>query len=254
MFEYFRGNYVWNLATNLTLGAGGLIGEIDGVARALVEAGLRNDDPAQEAWLQGFLRLAGHVAAQAKADEERGNLISAGRKLLRASMYYFAAERQAHPADPRKPMLYRQMLDCFRSGASWRREPLEWVEVPYEGRSMPALFVPAGQPGRSPCMIHFDGLDVNKELIYLSGIAGEARRRGVAMLIVDHPGVGEALRLRGLYGTHRIEKAAAASLDYLATRPDVDAERVGIMALSLGGYYAAAPEMLRRLRGAVELA
>ena len=34
MFEYFRGNYVWNLATNLTLGSGGLIGEIDTVARS----------------------------------------------------------------------------------------------------------------------------------------------------------------------------------------------------------------------------
>jgi len=61
MFEYFRGNYVWNLATNLTLGSGGLIGEIDTVARSIVDAGLRNDDPAQEEWVQAFMRLAGHV-------------------------------------------------------------------------------------------------------------------------------------------------------------------------------------------------
>ena len=238
MFEYFRGNYVWNLATNLALGAGGLIGEVDTVARSLQEAGQRNDDPAQEEWVQAFMRLAGHVHEQARQDERQGHLFSAGRKLLRAANYYFAAERQTHPKDPRKLMLYKQMLDCFRQGATWRQEPIEWVEIPYQGGSMPALFVPSGTPGRSPCMIHFDGLDVNKETIYLSCIALEARRRGVSMLIVDHPGVGEALRLRAMHSTHQIEKAATASMDWLEQRADVDASRVGIMALSLGGYYA----------------
>ena len=160
MFEYFRGNYVWNLATNLTLGAGGLIGEIDTVARSIVEAGQRNDDPAQEEWVQAFMRLAGHVHEQARKDEQAGHLHSAGRKLMRAANYYFAAERQTHPKDPRKTMLYKNMLECFQKGARWRKEPIEWVEIPYEGKTMPALFVPSGASGRSPCMIHFDGLDV----------------------------------------------------------------------------------------------
>mgnify|MGYP003345770451 CR=1 FL=1 len=81
MFEYFRGNYVWNLATNLTLGSGGLIGEIDTVARSIVDAGLRNDDAAQEEWVQAFIRLAGHVHQQGRRDEQAGHLHSAGRKL-----------------------------------------------------------------------------------------------------------------------------------------------------------------------------
>jgi dipeptidyl aminopeptidase/acylaminoacyl peptidase len=37
---------------------------------------------------------------------------------------------------------------------------------------------------------------------------------------------------------HEYEIAGTACLDYLATRPDVDSERVGVIALSLGGYYA----------------
>ena len=37
-------------------------------------------------------------------------------------------------------------------------------------------------------MIHFDGFDVTKEIIY-SGAADEYRRRGISLLIVDHPGV-----------------------------------------------------------------
>lgn len=238
MFEYFRGNYVWNLALNLNLGSGGLIGEIDRTCRSLIDAGLRNDDAAQEEWVQGFMSLAGHVHAQAKVDEAAGNLFSAGKKLMRTSMYYFAAERQTHPADPRKIMLYKKMLQCFKDGATWRQEPIEWVEIAYEGGFMPALFIPAKNSKKSPCMIHFDGLDVNKETLYMSGIATELARRDVSVLLVDHPGVGEALRLRGMFGTYQIEKAASACVDYLEKRSDIDASRIGMMALSLGGYYA----------------
>lgn len=239
MFEYFPTNYVWNLATNLAIGAGGQIGEIDSACRVLREAAVRNDDAAQEEWFQSWTRLAGKVEAQARADEAAGNTLSAGRKYLRASMYHFTAERQAHPRDPRKAIAYRHVLECFKKGATFRREPFEWVEIPYAGTTMPALFVPAeGVTGPAPCMIHFDGLDVLKEWIWLSGVARELARRGVATLIVDHPGVGEALRLRNLPSIPEMEKPAAAALDWLATRREVDAGRVGVMALSLGGYYA----------------
>jgi len=46
------------------------------------------------------------------------------------------------------------------------------------------------------------------------------------------------LRLREMYGGPDTEKAAAASVDYLETRSDVDSKRIGMMAVSLGGYYA----------------
>lgn len=238
MFEYFPTNYVWNLATNLALGGGALVGEIDEPCRALRESSYRNDAAAQEEWFQAWSRLAQRVEGQGRADAAAGHELSAGRKLLRAFVYFQNAERMAHPKDPRKTVAYRNMLDCFRTGARFRGEPIEWVEIPYEGRSMPALFIRADSGAKAPCMIHFDGLDVMKEWIYLSGVALELRRRGVSTLIVDHPGVGEALRLREMHGLPEIERAASASIDYLETRADIDARRLGIMALSLGGYYA----------------
>jgi dipeptidyl aminopeptidase/acylaminoacyl peptidase len=102
---------------------------------------------------------------------------------------------------------------------------------------MPAIFMKAPGSGRTPCMVHFNGLDLTKEIVY-SAIADEFRRRGVSLLIVDHPGVGAALRLQGLTSGPDTEKPAGACVDYLETREDVDARRIGIMALSLGGYYA----------------
>jgi dienelactone hydrolase len=77
-----------------------------------------------------------------------------------------------------------------------------------------------------------------KELLYLSHLPAEFRRRGVSTLIVDHPGVGEALRLRNLKTLPETEIPAGAAIDYLQTRSDVDPKCIGIIALSLGGYYA----------------
>jgi hypothetical protein len=62
--------------------------------------------------------------------------------------------------------------------------------------------------------------------------------RGIACLIVDGPGNGESVRFRGLYLHHETERYGKAAYEYLANRPEFDAKRIGIMAISLGGYYA----------------
>ncbi len=82
-----------------------------------------------------------------------------------------------------------------------------------------------------------DGFDLYKELVYLRKNSDAARARGMAMLIVDTPGVGEALRRRGLTTRHDTEVPVAACIDYLVARADVDPERIGLIGLSLGGYY-----------------
>jgi dipeptidyl aminopeptidase/acylaminoacyl peptidase len=85
-------------------------------------------------------------------------------------------------------------------------------------------------------VVFFDGLDVTKELLYLRST--DLMRRGIACLFVDGPGTGEAIRFRGFPLRYDYELAGSAAIDYLETRPDVDPERIGVMAISLGGYYA----------------
>jgi dipeptidyl aminopeptidase/acylaminoacyl peptidase len=103
---------------------------------------------------------------------------------------------------------------------------------------MPALFVPGEGPGPWPCLVHLDGFDGVKEMLYLMGLPQELRARGVATVIVDHPGVGEAVRFRNMFVEPETEKPAGAALDWLAARGDVLADRVGVLGISLGGYYA----------------
>ncbi len=237
MFEYFPENYPWSLATMWAINRGGAISEIEDACRPLREFSKRNDKIAQEAWFQNWKKVAGRVDALAQENEKTGQNLSAGRKYLRASIYYFMAERMISSKDSRKVQTYQQGLTAFKKGMLLRKETIEWVEVPFQGKSLPALFSKAPGKDPAPCMIHFDGFDGLKESIY-RGSAEEFRRRGISLLVVDHPGVGEALRLRNMTTGSDTEVPAKACVDYLETRPEVDKNRIGIVALSLGGYYA----------------
>ena len=236
MFEYFPGNYSWNLGLLMAAQLGGEMSEIDEACRPLRSLA-PGEDPGP-AWIENWASLARKVQAFARADEDAGRSLSAGKKYLRACVYWFTAERMATHKSPRKLELYRAMLECFERGVRLRREPIEFVDIPYQGTTLPALFYRAGGAGRRPAMIHFDGFDVTKEWIHLCGIAREFAARGVSTLMVDHPGVGTALRLQGLAMNLQRERWASAALDWLEQRPEVDAKRVGVVAMSLGGYYA----------------
>jgi fermentation-respiration switch protein FrsA (DUF1100 family) len=241
MFEYFPNNYTWSLAVMSALNRGGQVSEIDEACRPLKEiAGIKaihGDQTQQRAWFESWMKVAERVERLGQADEAAGHLLSAGRKYFRAGLYYLLAERMPSHKDPRRLDAYKRGIEIFKRGLICRKEPVEYVEVPYGKHKLPAIFSKAPVPGRAPCIVHFDGLDVTKEIIY-AAVAEEFRRRGVSVLIVDHPGVGAALRLLGLASGPDTEKPAGASIDYLETRADVDAGRIGIMALSLGGYYA----------------
>jgi dienelactone hydrolase len=133
-------------------------------------------------------------------------------------------------------------VKLFRDAAELMRYPrIEPVEVPYEGTHLPALLVhPDGTLGgskRTPCMVFFDGFDVTKELQYGYGVPDLAAR-GIGCLIVDGPGNGESVRFRNLPLIAETERYATAVYEYLAARPEFDDRRIGVMALSLGGYYA----------------
>jgi pimeloyl-ACP methyl ester carboxylesterase len=240
MFEYFEGNYPWNLATLMALNTGGFISEIDDVLRPLKARSVNADNAANEAFCLAWRAAATKVESAARLDEQNGNFRGAGGKYARAATYYFAAERQTAIDDPDREALYRSFLASFEKFVTLRKENCERVEIPYEnGTTLPALYVRGkGNAAKKPCMVHFDGLDVNKEFLYIGGMPEELAERGISTLIVDHPGAGEALRFRGMKSIVETERPASACFDWLAVRDDVDADRIGMMALSLGGYYA----------------
>lgn len=241
MYEPFPGNYIWNLSTNLALMCGGNIGEIDAACKPIREAAARGEDAGTAQFFESWLAVAEKVLAMAERDLARGWKRSAGIKYQRAAGYLLCAERmQSRDYAPRW-QAYGDGLAYFRKGMELQETGVEFVEIPYEGTSYPALFVKAapGADGRpAPCLVSCNGLDSMKEQIYGAGNPEAFRLRGISTLVIDQPGTGEALRKRGLVGRHDSEAWASAALDYLLTRQDVDASRIGMFGLSLGGYFA----------------
>ena len=242
MFEYFPSHYSWNLGLLMAAQLGGEMSEIDEACRPLQEMAskpdARDDPAAQAAWVERWTALARKLERFANQDEAAGHRLSAGKKYLRACVYWFTAERMASHRSPDKLALYKSMTSCFEHGVRLRDEPIEFVTIPYEGTTLPALLYRAPGNGPRPTMIHFDGFDVTKEWMHLCGIAREFSARGISTLMVDHPGVGAALRLQGMPVNFDSERWATAAIDWLERRSDIDAARVGVVAMSLGGYYA----------------
>ena len=238
-FMYFPGNYRWSAAFVNMLGtasSGGVdISEMHAIGRLL--DGKSGDDDG--AWFDACVKIADRVRGHADDFRSGGHPASASSFYLRACHYFQMGERFRTPKDARALDAYRAAVDCFHRFIALSGSKIEIVDVPFEGGALPGYFVPARNPrsGRAPCVVFFDGLDVTKEIQFLRGVP-DLVRRGISVLVMDGPGTGEAIRFRGLALRHDYEKAGSACIDYLEKRADVDAKRIGIIAISLGGYYA----------------
>ena len=192
-----------------------------------------------EAWFDACVKVADGVRSHAEQWEGAGHRVSASHAYLRACNYYQMAERFRTPKDEKALAIYRTAVECFHRHAKLTDVKIEIVEVPFEGGSLPGYFVHAQNTTakRKPCVVFFDGLDVTKEIQFVRGVP-DLIKRGISVLVMDGPGTGEAIRFRGQYLRHDYEVAGAACIDYLEKREDVNANKIGVVAISLGGYYA----------------
>jgi dipeptidyl aminopeptidase/acylaminoacyl peptidase len=130
------------------------------------------------------------------------------------------------------------MLEAFHEGLRLTGSTARRVEIPYEGAHLSAIYVPAqGVDGPQPLLVQVNGLDSTKEMKLLVGLPDWLATRGVASLVVDQPGTGEALRLHGMTARYDAEHWASPVVDWLESRPEVDPRRIGMEGVSLGGYF-----------------
>jgi dienelactone hydrolase len=238
-FMYFPGNYRWSAAFINMLGSapyGGCdIAEVHKIGQLLKDKAPEDD----EAWFDACMKVAEGVRGHAAKFEGAGHRFSAAHAYLRACNYYQMAERFRTPKDDKALGAYRTAVQCFQRHAKLTDVKIEIVEVPFESGSLPGYFVHAqnARSKRAPCVVFFDGLDVTKEIQFTRGVP-DLIKRGISVLVMDGPGTGEAIRFRGHYLRHDYEVAGSACIDYLERREDVDAKKIGVVAISLGGYYA----------------
>ncbi|HET9511103.1 MAG TPA: alpha/beta hydrolase [Sphingomonas sp.] len=237
LFNYFP-NYIWNLSLAIALESGAKIGEIMDMCQPIKDAADGGADAGTGAFMAEWVRMADKLVGLAAEDEARGALFSAGDKLKRAGLYFQTAERMQGHGHPGREETYRKALDSFRRGTLFAKDNVERVEIPYEGKTLSALWTRAPGEGRKPAVVYCNGLDSTKELLWFSWLPHALAKRGISCLCVDQPGTGEALRLQGLPATHASERWASPWVDWLEGQPDVDPARIGMTGISLGGHYA----------------
>ncbi len=196
-------------------------------------------------WLDAWATCGAQYAEMGEVAESEGHTISAGGHFLRAAMAYHFGKfvfvhapdrlRAAHDQTVRR---YRQALpslDLADDSVS------EAVAIPYadgdddEGDAvMRGILRKPAQTSHPAVVILIPGLDSVKEELH--AYTNDFLRRGMATLAIDGPGQGEMEFSHPMRFDY--EAPIRAAIEYLESRDDVDASRVGLMGVSLGGYYA----------------
>ena len=203
----------------------------------------------REDWAKVFSSLAAPHEERAAKAEAAGDNDTARKEYLIAYDCYHVARYPA-PNSPGKRAAYRKSQENFHKAARYFDPPLERVEMPFKGRSGEGaasigLLRKPKDVSRPPVVVIWGGIDAFKE----ERPSDPYLKAGLATLCIDMPGVADA----PLPGSENAERLWDAVFDYIASRPDFDADRVGIHGGSTGGYWATkvAHTHRERLRAAV---
>jgi len=233
MIELFPGNYAWSQAALRAMFVGGSPGD---VLRAVEELSVEDDaDP--ERWYVIWREIADRLNERAETARRRGHLLTAASSWRRAAIYMQWSVAFLPVDDTRRSEGHRRSIELFTTYAIVSDPPIQRVEVPYEGTSFPAWLVRPEGEDAVPCAIYLPGWDSTKE--QGSGLAAALAERGIATLLCDGPGIGEAVVFRGLPNRHDYEVPGRAAFEALLDEPRVDPARIAVVGTSLGSYRAA---------------
>ena len=196
-------------------------------------------------------------SARAAIHQELGNKAAAGgynhsaaQHFTRAAVCYhfgkflfvndMAQMREAH----------RRAVECRNKALPYLDPPGERVAIDYEEKKLYGNLRKPKGVAKAPIVVMCMGLDSAKE--EMDDYENRFLARGLAPLAVDGPGQGEAEYEIPICGDY--ERAASVVVDWIEKRSDVDAKRVAMWGVSLGGYYAPrAAAFEKRFRACIAL-
>jgi pimeloyl-ACP methyl ester carboxylesterase len=208
-----------------------------GECRAAI-AGVRGGDV--DAWYRGWAAVADRLAAVADDSAAKGHAVSAREAYLRAATYYQTSYLPlfGRPVDPRLVAAFDKEVAVFLKAAALFDPPIEILEIPFEGTTLPAYFVRVDNSGRPrPTLICTNGYDSNIQEMYFAH-AVAATRRGYNCLLFDGPGQGRVLIKQGLTIRPNWETVIGPVIDFALTLPEIDPKKIVLNGWSFGGFLA----------------
>jgi dienelactone hydrolase len=188
-----------------------------------------------------FETLAKKREGMAKDAEQAGNKTAARDHYFLAANYWASAMWTIDEVNQKLKMQNDSKRENFIKYMALADHHIEWVELPYRGKSLPAIFhlPPNYQTGtKVPVIVAVSGMDGFKERS-VSLYKDTWMERGYAVLAFEGPGYWEP-PLRGIYvDVSGWEEAARTLAGWLSKRPEIDAGRIGMTGVSFGSFFTA---------------
>jgi pimeloyl-ACP methyl ester carboxylesterase len=191
-------------------------------------------------WYREWVATADRVAAIGDASAAAGYPVSAREAYYRACNYYRSAYFPLYgaPVDPRLVAAFKKETDAFLKGAALSNVPIEAVEIPFEGKSLPGYLVTVDASGKPrPTIVHTNGYDSTIQEMYFTHVPA-AIRRGYNVLLFDGPGQGLNLIVDNVHIRPDWENVVRPVIDYALTRPEIDPHKIALGGWSFGGFLA----------------
>jgi esterase FrsA len=195
----------------------------------------------RDEWAAAWSTVAARYEDAGKAAEAAGRIKEAQENFLQAwRLYSFG--RWPTTNSPGKQRAYEKALDAFAAYARHLDAAPQTIRIPFEDKVIVGLLrLPKGA-GPLPLVFTISALDSRKEDNVERAEA--FIRRGIATFSLDMPGTGQA----PVKGDVTSERMFSRALDYLATRPEIDAKRIAVQGGSWSGYWAAKLGIVERDR------
>jgi dienelactone hydrolase len=188
------------------------------------------------AWPEEWGRTAQHYLALGAEAAQGGHRQTAHDMYFYGMLYLYEGQKILFEESERKRELFGQMMNVYRKVAEFSPHPIERVDIPYRERRIPGYFHKPLGASRFPCLLLTQGMDSSKEEYHRWG--RYATERGFGLLCVDFPGQGETRHFdRSLLDIPDLIEAASACRRYLAGRPEVVPDRIGVLGNCLGSNY-----------------
>lgn len=235
MFDFFVPNHPFGGQTlRLVAEAQQGGGDVFDIARCARRIELGDKD----SWEREWIALAEVTEARAREAEKAGKIQTAVQNYFHANNYWRMADVFLLGFDPRRAKYFSKSQENFRAAAKLHSPKMEVIQVKCGSETYDGYYChPVNpKPGKYPAVFLIGGADAFAEEIFFSG--RQVLNRGWGLLLVDTPGRGSSLYLKKIPTRPDYEVPVKACIDYLVSRPEVDANRIGLIGISLAGYYA----------------
>ena len=198
---------------------------------------IKDGDP--KSWVEEFAKLAEWQQKDAHKRASKGHTTSARDQFFKACNSFRAAEYYTSCLDPNHQKFGMQARYCFRDAMDILWHTFEDHLLTYKSIDLPVYFMaPSPHEQKRKTLLIVSGFDGTlEEEYFMRGYA--ALERGYNVVLFAGPGHMDVFRFySNSHFEPDFENPTKTVIDFIENRPEVDMDKLAIMGISFGGYFA----------------